>query len=106
MLDEEDQTDKGPPHDVAVEAFLRRELKYASSRVERGKVVRVSTIKELQAIVWTAKRTHTEAFEEYTNKWKNAVRTMYKKQLPPPAKRCEAMLAAVRPMVGIWGASL
>ena len=58
LLHPDDQTDGGPPNDIATESFLRQEGRYEAMNGERGKVQHPNTLKELQNIKWVA-RTHT-----------------------------------------------
>ena len=97
MLDLDEQTDGGPPNDIATESFLRQEGRYASDTHERGKVQHANTLKELQSIKWVTKETHVKSYEHYIQQWKQATRTMFTKQKPPQKLQCQAMLAAVKP---------
>ena len=82
LLAEDDQTDGGPPNDIATESFLRQEGRYATQS-ERGKVQHANALKDLKSIKWIPQETHVKSYEAYISKWKQATRTMYRRQLPP-----------------------
>ena len=97
LLESDDQTDGGPPNDIATESLLRHEGRYAGQTQERGKVQHANTLKELQNIQWTAMDTHVESYEEYIHAWKRAKSTMFTRQIPPQEMQCKAMVNAVQP---------
>ena len=96
LLVEDDQTDGGPPNDIGTESFLRQEGRYATQS-ERDKVQHANALKELKSIKWIPQETHVKSYEAYISKWKQATRTMHRRQLPPQKMQCKAMLAAVLP---------
>ena len=69
LLNEEDRTNGGPPNDLAVEEYLRREGKYAQRPGEPGKVIHASALRQFKAIKWVNKGTHIASYEQYTTGW-------------------------------------
>ena len=60
LVNPEDRTGKGPPNNVAVEALLRREGKYASTSAEAGKMPDRNALETFGQMKWVIKPTHVE----------------------------------------------
>ena len=98
LLDEDQQTDKGPPNDLGVEELLRQEGRYRGRQGEKGKVLNPQAMEQLQELPWVRKATHLMAFQTYMAQWQMLTRTMYKDEIPPEKIQADIMLKAVKPV--------
>jgi hypothetical protein len=97
LLDFADQTDGGLPNDEAVEAFLRREGKYANNDDQAGKVLQSDAVGAFKAIKWELRATNIQGYQEYVNKWIELKSTLYDIQMPKQKQLLPIMRAAIKP---------